>query len=276
MTPRFRFAPRGREQLHELDDILHEAYGAPEGLLGNQLDPLDEAIYIILSFQTDLARFKETWQSLRSAFPRWSDVEKASLDEVSAALRSGGLQRQKAVAITRLLRAVRHQFGKLSLDVLHEMTDAEAERVVIRLPGMSWKGARCVLLYSLDRKVFPIDGNTFRVLQRTGVIPLSAVYRRLSLHDAVQAAIDPALRRRYHVNLVVHGQQVCLPQRPRCDVCCSATTCPRRGLPSQPPGNRAPQADVSDVPRSVHRERPVCSSGPAARRSTVHHIAVAG
>lgn len=276
MIPRFRFAPHGRERLHELDRRLHEAYGAPEGLLGNQIDPLDEAIYVILSFQTDLARFKVTWRSLRSAFPRWSDVEDASVDEVSAALLSGGLQRQKARAIKRLLRAVRRQFGKLSLDVLREMTDTEAERVLTRLPGISWKGARCVLLYSLNRKVFPIDVNAFRVLQRTGVIPLSAVYRRLSLHDGVQAAIDPALRRRYHVNLVVHGQEVCLPQRPRCDVCCATTVCPKRGLPSQPPGSIALRANVPDVSQSVHRERPVRNSGPTARRSTVHHVAVAG
>src|SRR5438093_7387692 len=112
MTPRFRFAPHGRERLHELDRLLHEAYGAPEGLLGNQVDPLDEAIYIILSFQTDLPRFKETWQKLRSAFPRWRDVDEASLDEVAAALRLGGLHRQKARAIKRLLRAVRRNFGE--------------------------------------------------------------------------------------------------------------------------------------------------------------------
>ena len=276
MSPRFRFAPRGRERLRELDRLLHEAYGAPEGLLGNQVDPLDEAIYIILSFQTDLARFKETWQNLRSTFPRWSDVEQATLDEVSAALRSGGLHRQKARAIKRLLEAVRRQFGELSLDALRAMADAEAERVLTRLPGISWKGTRCVLLYSLDRRVFPIDGNTFRVLQRTGVIPVSAVYRRLSLHDAVQHAIAPELRRRFHVNLVVHGQDVCLPQRPRCDVCCAATVCPRRGLPAEPRGSIARQSEFTDVLRSVHRERPVRSSGPSARKPTVHHVAVAG
>ena len=72
MTPRFRFCPRGRERLCELDRILHKAYGAPEDLLGNQVNPLDEVIYIILSFQTDLARFKETWQNLKSVFPQFS------------------------------------------------------------------------------------------------------------------------------------------------------------------------------------------------------------
>jgi endonuclease III len=274
MMPRFRFAPHGRERLHELECLLDQAHGAPESLLGNQADPLDEAVYIILSFQTDLARFKETWQKLRSTFPRWSDVEQATLNDLSAALRSGGLHRQKATAIKRLLRAVRRQFGELSLDALHQMGDAEAERTLTRLPGMSWKGARCVLLYSLHREVFPIDGNSFRVLQRAGVIPLSAVYRRLSLHDAVQEAVDPWLRRRFHVNLVVHGQEVCLPQRPRCEACPAASLCPRRGLPWQPTDPSPSRVAVAEL--TVSSRQQAQSGGSFSRRSPPDQVAVAG
>lgn len=230
MSPPFRFSPHGRKRLGELDRILDGVYGAPEALLGNQRDPLAEAVYIVLSFQTDLPRFQKTWQILRSTFPSWRDVERASLNDVAGALRAGGLHHQKAKTIKRLLHAARHQSGTLSLDFLHDLTDAEAERALTRLPGMSWKGARCVLLYSLDRATFPVDGNTFRILQRAGVIPASAVYRRRSLHDGLQAAVDPDRRRRYHVNLVLHGQQVCLPQRPRCAACPAARTCAQRGL----------------------------------------------
>jgi len=276
MTPRFRFAPHGRKRLHDLDRLLHEAYGAPESVLGNQVDPLDEAIYIILSFQTDLPRFKETWQKLRSAFPSWRDVEQASVHKVAAALRSGGLHRQKARAIKRLLRAVRRRFGRLSLDSLREMADAEAEQVLTHLPGISWKGARCILMYSLDRKVFPIDGNTFRVLRRIGVIPVSSVYRRLSLHDAVQDAIAPEQRRRYHVNLVVHWQEVCLPQRPRCRGCPAATVCPRRGLRSQRSDTVASRAEPPNLARSIRRACSGQNDGRDARKSTVHHVADVG
>ena len=237
MNTRFRFAPHGRKRLHELEHLLHAAHGAPEALLGNQADPLDEAIYIILSFQTDLARLKETWKSLRTAFPHWRELEEASIHDVAAALRLGGLHYQKARALKRLLRTVRRRFGVLSQNSLRDLTDAEAERSLTQLPGLSWKGARCVLLYSLDRKVLPIDGNTFRVLCRTGVIPVSAVYRRLSLHDGIQAAVDPKVRRRFHVNLVVHGQEVCLPQRPRCRDCPAAGACRGHGLPRQPSGH---------------------------------------
>lgn len=276
MTPRFRFSPHGRERLHDLERVLDQAYGAPESLLGNQVDPLDEAVYIILSFQTDLARFKETWQRLRATFPCWSDVEHGTLKDLSAALRPGGLHRQKAKAITRLLRAVRRQFGELSLNTLRQLGDAEAERTLTRLPGMSWKGARCVLLYSLDREVFPIDGNSLRVLQRAGVIPLSAVYRRRSLHDAIQEAVNPRRRRRFHVNLVVHGQEVCLPQRPRCEVCPAACLCPRRGVASRPPNPAPSGVAVGEFMMSTHRRLPVRSRGSSPRTPPAGHAVVVG
>ena len=43
MIPRFRFVPHGRGGLHELERLLHQAYGEPEDLLGNQLDPIEDA-----------------------------------------------------------------------------------------------------------------------------------------------------------------------------------------------------------------------------------------
>ena len=137
--------------MQALDRLLEEVHRASEILLGNQSDPLDEAVYIILSFQTDLARFKKTWRELRSAFARWDDVECTPEERIADVLRAGGLHRQKAKAIKRLLRAVRQEMGELSLDSLRELSDVDAERLLARLPGLSWKGARCVLLYSLNR-----------------------------------------------------------------------------------------------------------------------------
>jgi endonuclease III len=230
-SPRFRLAPRGRQRLQLLERVLHEAYEAPEAQLGNQTNPLDEAIYIILSFQTDLARLKEAWRRLRSAFPRWEGAERAPSRAISRVLKPSGLHRQKARAIKALLARTRREFGTLSLDALRSMPDAQAEKLLVRLPGLSWKGARCVLLYSLGRNVLPVDGNTFRILARAGVLPQGAVYRRRSLHDGIQAALPPEVRRQFHINVVIHGQRTCLPERPRCEGCAALSLCLRRGLP---------------------------------------------
>lgn len=257
MSRGFRFSPGGQSRLLRLDEFLEDAYGAPEALLGNHADPLDEAVYIILSFQTDLPRFQETWRELRAAFPSWEDVERASTRDVARALRAGGLHQQKARTIKALLRAVRRQFGELSLAQLAGMANERAERILTRLPGLSWKGARCVLMYSLDRHVFPVDGNTFRILQRVGVIPQTAVYRRRSLHDGLQHAILEDRRRPFHVNLVVHGQRTCLPVAPQCDSCPATTICKKRGVRLGSREKRSSSRDYkgTHVEESEHSEQ---------------------
>jgi endonuclease III len=224
--------PGAVERLARIGAVLKATYGTPEAELGNKPDPLDEAIYIILSFQTDLARFSSIWSQLRAAYPSWDAVERAAAHNVARILRGGGLHRQKTRTIRRLLAAVRKLAGGLSLDLVCTMTDEDAERLLTRLPGLSWKAARCVLLYSLGREVLPIDSNAFRILKRTGVLTRQAIYRRRTLHDAIQAAVPAHCRRALHVNLVVHGQRTCLPRNPQCVCCPLVADCPKVGLPS--------------------------------------------
>lgn len=219
------------KRLARIDALLEAAYGTPERQLGNKKDPLDEAIYIVLSFQTDLRRFKSSWSRLRKAYPSWSALENVPSSQVARLLREGGLHRQKARTIKKLLRSVRELSGDLTLKSLRSMTDADAESTLTKLPGLSWKGARCVLLYSLRRDAFPVDSNTVRILKRCGIVSPDAIYRRRVLHDSLQAAVRPARRRTLHVNLVVHGQRTCLPRVPRCSVCPIGSLCPRVGLP---------------------------------------------
>jgi endonuclease III len=230
MTTRSPLRPGAVERLVHIDAALDAAYGNPEAELGNKPDPLDEAIYIVLSFQTDLGRVRSTWSRLRAAYSTWDAVERVRVPDVACVLREGGLHRQKARTIRRLLAEVRRVAGELSLGLVQTMSDEDAERFLTRLPGLSWKAARCVLLYSLGREVFPVDSNTFRILKRMGVLSRRAVYRRRTLHDAIQIAVPPSRRRALHVNLVVHGQRTCLPRAPKCTRCALFGICPRVGL----------------------------------------------
>ena len=229
---RFQLRRGARRTLQELDRLLDDAYGAPEADLDNKVDPLDEAVYIVLSFQTDLDRFKLVWEELRTTFSTWEQLAQAPLHRVVKVLRLGGLQKQKARTIRKLLKAAKEQTGSYSLDVLQDMDDDEAERFLTRLPGLSWKAARCVLLYSLGKDVFPVDGNSFRIFKRAGVLGNRSVYRRRGLHDGLQDAVDGSRRKPFHINLVVHGQRTCLSRRPRCSSCVARSICPMRGVPA--------------------------------------------
>jgi endonuclease-3 len=113
------------------------------------------------------------------------------------------------------------------------MDTEAAEAVLLRLAGLSWKGTRCVLLYSLGREAFPVDSNVFRVLKRIGVVARGAVYRRRSLHDKLQDLVRPERRRALHINLVVHGQRTCLPRAPKCGDCAARPICAMAGVPGR-------------------------------------------
>lgn len=219
-----RAAPR-EAWFRSLDERLRRAYGTPERRLGNLRNPLDECVYIILSFQTDVPRARLTWRALKKKYPTWDGLLRAREASVARLLQPGGLHRQKTDAIRRLLRQVKADQGTLSLEYLRSTDDALAEKALLRLHGLSWKGARCVLMYSLRRAYFPVDVNIFRIFRRMGVLPGTAVYRRRTLHDLVQEWVPPPARRSLHVNLVVHGQEVCRPLNPKCKLCPVAAMC---------------------------------------------------
>ena len=59
-------------------------------------------------------------------------------------------------------------FGRPTLAPLKRLSDMEVEGVLLSLPGVGVKVARCVLLYSLRRDVFPVDTHCWRVTCRLG------------------------------------------------------------------------------------------------------------
>jgi len=103
------------------------------------------------------------------------------------------------------------------------MTDDDAERLLTTLPGVGKKVAKCVLMYSLDRQVLPVDVHTHRVAVRLG---LAAKRRPDTSQDLIEAQVPPPLRYGFHVNAIAHGRSVCLPRKPMCEVCVLRQYCP--------------------------------------------------
>ena len=125
--------------------------------------------------------------------------------------------RVKADRLRGQLLGIRARFGKVSLARLRDMSNEEAEDFLRSLPGVGPKVARCVLLYSLDRELFPVDSNCHNVLFRVGLLPAHIHVK--ADHDYLQPLVPIGLRRSLHVNLVHHGRAICVPGTPRCDIC---------------------------------------------------------
>lgn len=191
--------------------------------LGNKADPLDELIYISLTRQTHEKNALRTWEALITAYPTWEMLLEAPEQEVAGVIADGGFSRQKAKWIQQSLRLIKGRSGSLSLDFLDDLDDQEAERFLCSLPGINVKSAKCVLMYSLERDVLPVDTHVRRVSERLGLLEPGLTSKRA--HEWLEAVVPPRHRFAYHVGAVMHGRQVCTVARPRCGECVLKHSC---------------------------------------------------
>ena len=187
----------------------------------NRANPLEELLFIICSTQTNEALYSSTFASLRQRYPRFAALAAAPARDIAATIAHGGLSNQKAKLIVLILRHLVDQFGRPTLAPLREMCDEEGEQFLVSLPGVGKKTARCVMMYSLGRLMFPVDSNCWRICRRIGWVRPTRPDRSCSPRDMdrLQSKIPPALRFKLHVNMVSLGRRICLPANPQCDQC---------------------------------------------------------
>src|SRR2546423_1793169 len=95
---------------------LKTVYGVPR--LERGLDPLDVLIETILSQSTTNANSNRAFESLKRRFPTWEQARRARVSTIEAAIRSGGLARQKSVRIKNLLNEIYERRKSLDLSFL--------------------------------------------------------------------------------------------------------------------------------------------------------------
>ena len=192
----------------------------------NRKNPLDELVFIICSIKRNEKICRLAFRDLKRAFPKYKEMAKAPQNKISTILSPYGLQNEKAFAIKEILRTTIKSFGNPTLNPLKMMTDSECENFLVNLRGVGRKVARCVMLYSLGREVFPVDSNCWRICERLGFIDWRH-NKGISPRDMdmLQSRITASLRASLHVNMVSHGRKICLPKNPRCHLCVIRSFC---------------------------------------------------
>ena len=193
----------------------------------NKKNPLDELFFILCSVKRSESVYLRAFKSLKRNFPRYELLATASTDKISMVVSWGGLQNQKATAAKEIINRVIKNFGRPTLAPLKKMTDEECESFLTGLPGVGKKVARCVMLYSFNRQVFPVDAHCWRITSRLGWNG-SDRYISSGTNNAVdhlQNLILPALRFSLHVNMVSHGRKICTARKPKCSECVISDLC---------------------------------------------------
>lgn len=198
----------------------------------NRCNPLDELLFILCSTRTQEDGYRGTYAALKQEFPTFEALAEAPARYIARPLAPGGLQRQKSRAIREICNRIMAHFGRLSLAPLRDMSDGECEAFLTSLPLVGKKVARCVMMYSLGRAVFPVDTHCWRIARRLGWVRSTQRDGHCSDRDMdrLQTKIPAELRFSLHVNFLSLGREFCGGQSPRCSECPLGGVCPRVGV----------------------------------------------
>lgn len=228
--------------LRRLAKTLHHEYLTPH--LGNWRDPTAEFVFILLSRKTAERAYAAAFRQLAQS-GTWDQIADASLRQIIHAIHGSGLENKKALALREGLREIRTRLGTCDLSLAAHLDDLSLLRFLSSMPEVGPKSARCVMLYSFGRAVFPVDAHVGRVLARLGLFSKIGLDLTVLDHKQRQRAlaevVPPDLRYGLHVNLLVHGRTRCRASSPHCASCFIASMCLHAAR--KPPGPREPQPD---------------------------------
>ncbi len=202
-----------------IKDRLYAQYGE---VMPTHRNPVEELILTILSQNTNDTNRDRAYRSLLKQFGSLEAVKDASAEEIAAAIRVGGLHRQKSIRIKQILERIANEQGKLDISFLQDLPLDKAMEWLLSFPGVGRKTAGIVLLFSFDKPYFPVDTHIKRVTRRLGLVG-----PREDPHVRMNAILpnNPKFMVQFHLHLIRLGRELCHPRHPECDRCPLADFC---------------------------------------------------
>lgn len=143
------------------------------------------------------------------------DLPIAKLSEI---IRPIGFYSAKSIAIKKLAKILVDKYdGKVP------RTEAE----LLELPSVGRKTANIILTTFFDTPQIAVDIHVHRITNRFGWV-------QTNKPEETEIELTRIIPKKYHsiVNrvFVAHGQTICLPRNPKCDVCPVEKYCPKIGI----------------------------------------------
>ncbi|MHA1914525.1 MAG: endonuclease III domain-containing protein [Promethearchaeota archaeon] len=178
-------------------------------------DPYKILISTILSARTRDANTKLATEKLFAKYNSPSLIATAAIESLEDLIRASGFYRIKATRI--------QQVSKVLLDKYNGKVPRRFEDL-INLPGVGAKTANCVLVYAFKEAAIPVDTHVHRISNRLGWVN---TVKPDQTEKALKEVVPKDLWIQINRIFVRFGQEICLPLRPKCDVCPVEKFCPR-------------------------------------------------
>ena len=176
--------------------------------------PFQLLVATILSAQTTDERVNLVTPALFERYPTPADLAAANPDDVEALIKPTGFFRNKTRSLIAMAQALEERFGGQVPATLDEL---------VTLPGVGRKTANVVLSVGFGLPGLPVDTHVGRLARRLG---LTAETDPVKAELALNELVPSGERGKLSLRLILHGRQVCVARRPRCEDCILADFCP--------------------------------------------------
>ncbi len=178
------------------------------------------AVATVLSAQTTDERVNSVTPELFRRWPTPADLAKADPAEVESVILPTGFFRNKTKSIIGLAQALEERFGGEVPKKLEEL---------VTLPGVGRKTGNVIRSVAFDLPGLPVDTHVGRLTRRLG---LTASEDPVKVEREITEMLPPKEWGGFSLRLILHGRQVCVARRPRCEDCLLADLCPSSRVPA--------------------------------------------
>lgn len=170
-------------------------------------DPYKILIGTILSARTRDETTTNVIKMLFSKFKNPEELSRANLKEIKELIQKIGFYNVKATRIKEVSKILVEKYNSKVPSNLEDL---------LTFPGVGRKTANCVLVYGFRKPAIPVDIHVHRVSNRIGIV-------NTKKPEETEIDLQKSIDRRYWTGVnetfVTFGQNICLPIKPRCNIC---------------------------------------------------------
>lgn len=203
------------KEILEKIEIQLEGEAHLDELAKKKQDPFKILISTILSARTRDANTRIATEKLFAKYNTPKTIAEANIEEIEQLVKSSGFYKVKAARIKEVSQVLIEKYKSKVPDNYEEL---------ISLPGVGSKTANCVLVYAFKVPAIPVDTHVHRISNRIGWVKTN---NPLKTEKALKTTIPKELWLKLNRLFVRFGQQICLPIRPKCEICLINDTCPK-------------------------------------------------
>lgn len=204
-----------KQKIKKINQLLVRHYGIPKR--NKKLpDPVDMLIGTILSQNTNDKNSYRAFNNLKNKFGNWEEVSRQPASKIEEEIKVAGLGKQKSRSIKNALTSLKKNNGSISLNKLKKMENNDILKQLTAYDGVGVKTASCVLLFSLDRNVCPVDTHVHRTLNRIGIVKQSSPDKTF---NEINSKLPDGIAHQFHTNLIRLGREICKAAKPNCTAC---------------------------------------------------------